>query len=638
LSSLLDFCHPAIAPERSNSLAKQGIITAADYLKGPQKPDFSPLSLKEFVIGAWHVLEPAREFVPNWTMDAICEHLEAVTRGDITNLVINVPPGSTKSLTTAVMWPAWEWAEINPSSRWLVATYEAGLAMRDSVKCRRVIGSPWYQERYGHRFKILPDEDNRKKFENDKTGFRQCLTPRGSGTGNRADYILCLPYDGLISTDAGLLEIGEIVEKRLTPMVKGFDHVSGKKVLTKILNHQRNPARPFIEIKTSQRQIELTDDHEVYVAGKGYVRAASVAVGDWVVNEEALAVEVVRSVERSLRVEPHTYNIATETHNYFVNGILVHNCDDPHKVTEALSDKKRQFALDWWNTEMSNRGSDRHSRFVIIMQRVHEFDVAGACIEQGYELLRIPQEFEPASSIITSIGWEDPRKEDGELMWPARFDYEYLKTQRLKLGPYGYSGQHQQRPTPAEGGIIKREYLDNRFDADAPPKFDAIVVSVDTAEKPGIDNAYSVFLVFGITSNQYYLIDVYRKKVDAPTLKSDFYDICTKWKPNIALIEDKSSGTGLIQYAQKETRLNVIPVKPDKDKIIRLITESNAFEARKVVIPQQGQRVWVFDYVDELTSAPNGQFMDCCDSSSQFLQYMRENYQPKTAMQLLRGK
>jgi predicted phage terminase large subunit-like protein len=502
LSTLLDFSHPSITPGRPSSLAKQGIITAADYLKGPPKPDFAPLSLKEFVISAWHVLEPARAFVPNWTMDAICEHLEAVTRGKIINLVINVPPGSTKSLTTAVMWPAWEWAEVNPSSRWLVATYEASLALRDSVKCRRVIGSRWYQERYGHRFKILPDEDNKKKFENDKTGFRQCLTPRGSGTGNRADYILC---------------------------------------------------------------------------------------------------------------------------------------DDPHKVTEALSDKKRQFALDWWNTEMSNRGSDRMSRFVIIMQRVHEFDVAGACIEQGYELLRIPQEFEPQSSILTSIGWEDPRKTDGELMWPARFDHEYLETQRLKLGPYGYSGQHQQRPTPSEGGIIKRAYLDVRFDIDSPPKFDAIAVSVDTAEKPGIDNAYSVFLVFGITVNAYYLMDVYRKKVDAPTLKADFYDLCTKWKPNTVLIEDKSSGTGLIQYAQKETRLNVIPIKPEKDKIVRLIVESDTFAAHKVVIPQQGQRAWVFDYVDELTSAPNGQFMDCCDSSSQFLRYMREEYQPKKGMALLRG-
>jgi predicted phage terminase large subunit-like protein len=636
LSTLLDFSHPSITLGRPSSLAKQGIITAADYLKGPPKPDFAPLSLKEFVIGAWHVLEPARAFVPNWTMDAICEHLEAVTRGEITNLVINVPPGSTKSLTTAVMWPAWEWAEVNPSSRWLVATYEASLALRDSVKCRRVIGSRWYQERYGHRFKILPDEDNKKKFENDKTGFRQCLTPRGSGTGNRADYILCLPYDERISTDIGLLKIGEIVEQKLTPRVKGFDHKTGEEVWTKILNHQKNPFRPFTKIKTAQCQIELTDDHEVYVLGKGYVCAASVTAGDLVVCENAL-IESVCSVERSQRIEPHTYNIATETHNYFVNGILVHNCDDPHKVTEALSDKKRQFALDWWNTEMSNRGSDRMSRFVIIMQRVHEFDVAGACIEQGYELLRIPQEFEPQSSILTSIGWEDPRKTDGELMWPARFDHEYLETQRLKLGPYGYSGQHQQRPTPSEGGIIKRAYLDVRFDIDSPPKFDAIAVSVDTAEKPGIDNAYSVFLVFGITVNAYYLMDVYRKKVDAPTLKADFYDLCTKWKPNTVLIEDKSSGTGLIQYAQKETRLNVIPVKPEKDKLVRLIVESDTFAAHKVVIPQQGQRAWVFDYVDELTSAPNGQFMDQCDSSSQFLRYMREEYQPKKGMALLRG-
>jgi predicted phage terminase large subunit-like protein len=503
LSTLLDFSHPSISPERPNSLAKQGIITAADYLKGPPKPDLEPLDFKSFVKGCWHVLEPTRDYLSNWSTDAIIEHLEAVARGQIQKLVINVPPGSMKSLSACVMWPAWVWGELDPSSRWLVSTYATGLALRDSTKCRRLIKSAWYQERYAHVYQILPDEDNKKKFENDKTGFRQCITPRGEGTGNRGDFILA---------------------------------------------------------------------------------------------------------------------------------------DDLHKVSEAVSEKKRQFAVDWWNTEMSNRGSDRLSRFVVVSHRVHEFDVPGACIEQGYELLKIPQEYEPANNIVTCIGWKDPRHDDGDLMWNARFDDVFVADQKLQLGAYSYSAQHQQRPTPAEGGIIKREYLDVRFDIDAPPKFDAIAVSVDTAEKPGIDNAYSVFLVFGITANQYHLMDVYRRKVDAPTLKSDFYDLCTKWKPNIALIEDKSSGTGLIQYAQKETRLNVIPVKPDKDKIIRLINESPSFAAHKVVIPQQGQRAWVFDYVDELTSAPNGQFLDQCDSSSQFLRYMRENYQPKKGMALLRSK
>jgi predicted phage terminase large subunit-like protein len=480
------------------------IAQASDALLGPPKPDdIEPLDFKAFVEGCWHLLEPGREFQDNWSVNAIVDHLSAVAYGDIKKLVINVPPGSMKSLLTAVMFPAWAWGEVDPTLRWLFSSYASALAIRDSTKCRRLIKSPWYQARYGHQYQILKDEDTKTKFENNRTGFRQCTSPKGTGTGNRADCIIT---------------------------------------------------------------------------------------------------------------------------------------DDPIKVTEGSSEKKRQAAVDWWNTEMSNRGSDRNARFVVIMQRIHEFDVAGSCIEQGYELLKIPQEYEPSKAVITCLKWEDPRKIDGELMWPERFDEEFIESQQIQLGAYSYSGQHQQRPTPAEGGIIKREYLEERFDIDVPPEFEAIAVTVDTAEKPGVDNAYSVFLVFGVTRDKYYLMDVYRKKVDAPTLKTDFYDLCAKWKPNFALIEDKSSGAGLIQYGQKETRINIIPIKPEGQKEIRLINESPSFHARKVVIPKQGQRSWVFDYLDELTSAPNGQYMDQCDATSQLLKYMRETWQPKTGASLLRKK
>jgi len=885
MSALLNFAHPTLEPERALTVAQEAIALASTTLLGPPKPeDLEPLTFKEFVRQAWHILEPSTELSWNWSIDAIIEHLVAVTEGDIQKLVINVPPGSMKSLLTAVLWPMWTWGEVDPASRWLFSSYEATLTIRDSLKCRRLIRSEWYQRRYGHVFQILKEEDNKRKFENNKTGFRQCLTPRGGGTGNRAGYIVCLPYNGLISTDVGLLKIGEIVENRLSPMVKGFDHETGKEVWTKILSHQKNPSRPFTKIKTKSHKIELTDDHEIYVLGKGYICAASVEVGDLVIKENAsktkvtelqrvrqrifvseqcsvlrlpvlqrqqesrshhnlsilrdsllpksraheevsrsillqtmsrygqsrgekpaisyrensgqllslqsdfpgksgesrrpesllqkmfwnpledksagksnlsilprtfscdeitlssvlfsvmreqraflqddwgreqqlfswginrkegtqpiprsywsafdkrwgdlpslrdggsrarvsttfsshqlrkrrrqdgeydyalpllprenawedssdiLGVEIVCSVERSPRVEPYTYNIETETHNYFAQGLLVHNCDDPHKVTEALSEKKRQFTLDWWNTEMSNRGTDKHARFVVIMQRVHEFDVAGNCIEMGYDLLRIPQEFEPLNAIVTGIGWKDPRVEDKELMWPDRFDAKFIESQQDQLGAYGYSGQHQQRPTPAEGGIIRREYLEDRYDMEVIPKYDAVLVSADTAERPGVDNAYSVFIVLGVSRDKYYVLDVYRKKVDQPTLKEDFYNLCIKWKPNIALVEDKSSGVGLIQYGQKETRINIIPIKPDRDKISRLINESPSFKAQKVVLPKTGQAPWLFDVVDELTSAPNGEYMDICDSFSQALRYLREEWQPMTGAAMLRSK
>jgi len=91
-------------------------------------------SLKQFVIQAWALLEPETEFVDGIHMDAICCHLQAVTEGQIGNLIINVPPGHAKSLLTAVLWPAWTWIN-HPESRWLFSSYREPLATRDSVKC-----------------------------------------------------------------------------------------------------------------------------------------------------------------------------------------------------------------------------------------------------------------------------------------------------------------------------------------------------------------------------------------------------------------------------------------------------------------------------------------------------------------------
>src|SRR5215469_5053221 len=99
--------------------------------------------LQHFVRHAWHVVEPSTPFVPGWHIDAIVEHLEAVSRGQIRNLLINVPPRHMKSLLVSVFWPAWEWIRW-PERRWLFSSYGAQLSIRDSVKCRRLIESAWY--------------------------------------------------------------------------------------------------------------------------------------------------------------------------------------------------------------------------------------------------------------------------------------------------------------------------------------------------------------------------------------------------------------------------------------------------------------------------------------------------------------
>jgi len=145
-------------------------------------------SLHEFAIQAWHVLEPGTTWIEGMHFAAICEHLQAVTEGRIRNLIINVPPGHAKSLITAVFWPAWVWINC-PQSRWLFSSYREPLATRDSLKCRRLIESDWYRERWGDCFQLSGDQNTKNRFENTRTGYR-VVVPMSAGTGERGDYVV----------------------------------------------------------------------------------------------------------------------------------------------------------------------------------------------------------------------------------------------------------------------------------------------------------------------------------------------------------------------------------------------------------------------------------------------------------------
>ncbi len=139
--------------------------------------------LLEFVRQAWPVLEPSTSFVNGIHVEAICAHLQAITEGGIRDLIINVPPGHAKSLLTAVFWPAWVWIT-RPQVRWLFASYSAELSIRDSVRCRSLIESRWYQQRWGNRYQLRSDQNQKHRFENDHTGYRIATSVGGAATGS----------------------------------------------------------------------------------------------------------------------------------------------------------------------------------------------------------------------------------------------------------------------------------------------------------------------------------------------------------------------------------------------------------------------------------------------------------------------
>lgn len=456
---------------------------ARPHLPKQQTKEFQPLSLAEFVRSAWPILEPSTTYLSNWHIDTIAEILTAVTNGEIQRLVINVPPGAMKSLLCCVLWPAWEWAEVNPSSRWLFSSYDKSLSTRDSVKCRRVIKSDWYQERYGHRFRLTGDQDVKTLFENDSTGFRMATSVGGSGTGNRADRIVV---------------------------------------------------------------------------------------------------------------------------------------DDPHKITEADSESVRSNTVEWWATEMSNRGSSAASAYVVVQQRAHFGDVAGWCIDSGYEQLIIPQEYEGQKHFI--LGKEDPREAPGELLWGERFNADWVASQKQALGSYAYAGQHQQRPVPREGGMLKLAWFERYGVAPDRKPTDKVIISLDSANKAKELNDPSVATIWLVRDAKYYLLWVWRDRVEYPALKRSVFGLAEKWNPHEILIEDKASGTQLIQE-MRGGKYSIIPIMPEGDKIMRMSLESPAIEAGRVVLPNVAP--WLPDYEAEMTQFPRSPTKDQVDSTSQFLLRMR---------------
>lgn len=161
-------------------------LTQADVIAAER--ELCRRSLAYFAKRAWYVLEPGTPLKWGWALDAICAHLEAVTRGEISRLLMNVPPGCMKSLLTGVIWPAWEFGpQGRPDRRFIATAHKQDLAIRDNMKCRRLVQSAWYQARWP--IALTSDQNAKTKFETTATGFREAMAFT-SMTGARGDRVI----------------------------------------------------------------------------------------------------------------------------------------------------------------------------------------------------------------------------------------------------------------------------------------------------------------------------------------------------------------------------------------------------------------------------------------------------------------
>lgn len=147
--------------------------------------------LIDYMSYAWRIVDSV-PFKRTRVVEDICYHLEAVTSGEIKNLLINVPPGFSKSFSCSVMWPTWEWGPHGlPHTKWQHFSYAERLAIRDSLRCRKLISSEWYQRFWGEQFHFSADQNTKTRFANNHGGERALSTPAGVATGEHPDRVVC---------------------------------------------------------------------------------------------------------------------------------------------------------------------------------------------------------------------------------------------------------------------------------------------------------------------------------------------------------------------------------------------------------------------------------------------------------------
>lgn len=470
-----DHAEPAPGPK-----VETGALKLLPALFTRVRAEIARRSLKEYWYQAWQVIEPGTPLVWGWALDALVEHLEAVARREIKRLVINIPPGASKSVGTRVIFPTWVWTR-EPHHRFLSASYSLDLTIRDNLNARRIVVSDWYRESFD--ITIAEDDGGKVGFSTNRLGSIKAVTVgTGKTTGFRGDTFLI---------------------------------------------------------------------------------------------------------------------------------------DDPINVQDANSPVKRAEALDWFREAAQNRINDANrSAIIVIMQRVHEDDVASAALEMGYDHLCIPMRWDESLRKVTRIGWTDPRKEDGELMFPERFPKEWVDQTERNMGPYAFSAQYQQRPAPRKGAMFAVERL-SLYD-DLPDEPFITVRAWDLAGTEGA-GAYTVGLRmrYGRNSRRFYIDDVARARLSIGAVRDLIRDVAALDGVETKIILPRDPGqAGLAQIVDLTAMLagyNVTAEMQTGSKELRAEPLASHVENGHVFVRKE---TWTSAFVEELRMFPKGRYRDQVDAAA----------------------
>lgn len=336
----------------------------------------------------------------------------------------------------------------------------------------------------------------------------------------------------------------------------------------------------------------------------------------------------IKSIEYEETIPDFVYNIEVEgNHNYYVNGILTHNCDDPINPKKSRSQVERRNANSFYTGTLYNRlNQPKLGVRIIVMQRLHEEDLTGKLLSENreaYDHICLPVELvtEKDYKILSPKDVEKYYTPDvetgGKLFWPDRFDRKEIETYTKQMGSMEVAGQLYQRPAPDEGNIVKREWFD--------------VIEPESLTLDLINNPVNFYLDTAETSKQEGdatgIVGGFKKDncvyiVIAAEWKKEFFESCkyipifvnqNRYTQNSKIkIEPKSSGKSIVGQLRATTMLNVVELPaPKDDKMTRLSAITPLLESRRVKLIKGN-----FNSVllDQLCVFPNGAHDDIVDA------------------------
>jgi predicted phage terminase large subunit-like protein len=300
--------------------------------------------------------------------------------------------------------------------------------------------------------------------------------------------------------------------------------------------------------------------------------------------------------------------------------------DDPLNANEAQSEVARKKVIDWYGGTLVSRLNDKRTGAIIaVMQRLHEDDLAGHLLRQG-EWVRLDMPAVALEDEVVELGHSKThQRRTGDVLHPERENQAALDKIKKEIGSLLFSAQYQQRPVPVEGNLIRRVWLRYFEPAELPaPVYPSKVVqSWDVAMMTGDQNDYSVCTTWRADSDDVYLLDVFRGRLEYPDLRRKVIALAEVRQPATIVIEDAGPGMNLLQDLQRSSMpagvTRPIGVKPEGSKLERMAAQSAKIEAGQVHLPKSAP--WLGDFLTELLAFPNGRHDDQVDSISQFLRW-----------------